>query len=121
MKGYLILFTCKKGTIKLSSGREFKLNEGYYVYVGSCGINCAKRISRHMNKEKKKLHWHVDYLAQLCEPIAAIVIEKGEKDIAKKLSKLEYIKGFGSTDDKENPSHLFNLQEIRELFSIIFS
>ena len=118
MKGYLVLFSCKQGVIKLPSGREFILDEDYYVYVGSCGTNCAKRISRHLSKEKKKLHWHVDYLAQLCEPIAAIVLEKGEKDMAKKLSRLEYVKGFGSTDDKENPSHLFKV-EIKGLLSLI--
>jgi len=121
MKGYLVLFYCDQGIIKLSTGREFELNEGYYAYVGSCGVNCSKRISRHMSKEKKKLHWHVDYLTQLCEPIGAIILEKEEKEIAKKLSKLEYVKGFGSTDDRENPSHLFRFHEIRELISIILS
>jgi len=121
MKGYLVLFYCNQGIIKLSTGREFELNKGYYAYVGSCGVNCSKRVSRHMSKEKKKLHWHVDYLTQLCEPIGAIILEKEEKEIARKLSKLEYVKGFGSTDDKENPSHLFKFHEIRELISIILS
>lgn len=116
-KGYIVVFSCKKGNISTLS-KTFNINEGYYAYVGSCGRNCAKRISRHMNKEKIRKHWHVDYLSEICEPLFSIVLPIEEKEIAKKMLNFEYIKDFGSSDDKENPSHLFKISLI-SLFNLI--
>lgn len=121
MKGYIILFKCGKGIIRLPSRKEFLIEEGYYAYVGSCGLNCSKRVSRHMTKDKKKLHWHVDYLLSLCESLFAISLCVSEEEIAKKLSRLKYVKGFGSTDDRENLSHLFIVEDIREFISLLTS
>jgi Uri superfamily endonuclease len=108
MKGYIVFLECKKGIIK-TKGKEFVINEGNYAYVGSCGNYCDKRISRHMIKEKRKLHWHIDYLSSICTTIAVLVLNMKEKEIASKLSIFPSIYGFGSTDDNNNKSHLFRV------------
>ncbi|AOL16611.1 hypothetical protein BFU36_07765 [Sulfolobus sp. A20] len=110
-RSYVVFFECEDGKIKVKSGREFEIDKGIYAYVGSCGRYCDKRISRHLTIEKKKLHWHVDYLSYLCEPLGVIVLQKGEKEIASTLSSIfSSIKDFGSTDDKVNRSHLFKVE-----------
>ncbi|AWR96386.1 DUF123 domain-containing protein [Acidianus sulfidivorans JP7] len=115
-KGYLVFFYCDKSTIKTKS-KEFYLREGYYVYVGSCGKNCAKRISRHLSKQKKKLHWHIDYLSEVCEPLCALVLPITEKELAKRLP-YPGIDGFGNTDDKGSRTHLF-CAEINDLIKFL--
>ncbi|QIW24009.1 DUF123 domain-containing protein [Sulfolobus sp. S-194] len=111
MKGYIIVFYCKEVNV-ITKSKIFPIQEGYYAYVGSCGLYCDKRISRHFSKEKRKKHWHIDYLSELCEPLFAIILPLQEKEIAKLLLEFDYVKGFGSTDDNENPSHLFRVSLI---------
>ncbi|NON62145.1 DUF123 domain-containing protein [Acidianus sp. RZ1] len=107
-KGYIVFFNCKEGFIQLKK-RSFYLKHGMYAYVGSCGLNCAKRISRHLSKEKGIKHWHVDFLANLCEPTTALILNFEEKKIARIMAAMFYsIEGFGNTDDLEVPSHLFS-------------
>ncbi|BBG22998.1 GIY-YIG nuclease family protein [Sulfuracidifex tepidarius] len=113
MKGYLILFLCKEGVLK-SRTKEFRISNGLYCYVGSCGRNCAKRISRHLSSEKNKF-WHVDFLSQLCVPVLALVIEKHEREIARIMRKFPSISGFGNSDDNENESHLFLVSSFRDV------
>ncbi|QGR18553.1 DUF123 domain-containing protein [Stygiolobus azoricus] len=119
MKGYIVFLNCRKGNIRTKS-KEFHLEEGFYAYVGSCGVNCAKRISRHMSKEKRKMHWHIDFASsELCEVIAVLVVPLSEKEIVRSLvDKYEYVIGFGSSDDTEYPSHLFKIDMISFLRSI---
>lgn len=111
----MVFFQCKEGEIK-SKSRSFYLKEGYYVYVGSCGKSCSKRISRHLNIIKEKKHWHVDYLSSLCEPVAVLVLPYSEKDLVKRLP-FDGIQGFGNTDDKGSRTHLFyaNLSDVIKL------
>ncbi len=116
-KGYLVLFLCKEGILS-SRAKNFKLSEGLYCYVGSCGNNCAKRISRHLSSDKK-MFWHVDFLSQLCVPVLALVIGKEEKEIARVMSRFPSIKGFGNTDDKENESHLFLINSIDDVLIVL--
>ena len=118
MRGYIVILKCEEGIAK-TKGRVFHLEPGYYAYVGSCGINCAKRVSRHMSKEKKK-HWHIDYITDFCDVIAVLVLNLPEKEIARRMSKYPYIPGFGSTDDRQNPSHLFKI-DITSFFNSINS
>jgi|OSPMetMinimDraft_2_1075162.scaffolds.fasta_scaffold00230_2 Uri superfamily endonuclease len=119
MKSYILLIECKQYTIVRTKAKEFALEKGIYAYVGSCGISCVKRICRHLNKNKSKYHWHIDFLMKECYPLAVLVLPIREKELAKDLCKrFEYVKNFGSTDDSDSPSHLFR---VRDLFDIILT
>jgi len=118
VKGYLVFFSCRGGDV-ITKGKTFHLEEGYYAYVGSCGNYCDKRVSRHLNREKGKRHWHVDFLSELCEPLGVLVINAEERNIASSLSNFSSIEGFGSSDDKTNKSHLFRVEPGQALKHII--
>ncbi len=118
MKGYLIFFQCREGEVK-TKGRTFRLEEGNYVYVGSCGRYCQSRVARHLSEEKGRKHWHVDFLQGLCEAKGALVLDLEEKEIASALSVFPSVKGFGSSDDRENESHLFKVEPWEALRYII--
>ncbi|VBB07056.1 sugar fermentation stimulation protein [Lucifera butyrica] len=87
---------------------------GYYLYVGSAKQNLTARLERHRRK-RKKFHWHIDYLRQICEPHAAIPIRTTaplEHEIAAAVSKIAdwRIPGFGASDCDCN-THLFGMRE----------
>jgi Uri superfamily endonuclease len=103
----------------ITKGRTFHLEGGYYAYVGSCGNYCDKRVSRHLNREKERRHWHVDFLSELCEPLGVLVVNAEERNIASSLSSFPSVKDFGSSDDKLNRSHLFKVEPGEALKHII--
>jgi len=103
-KSYLVFFQCPAQVVD-TGARRFDLGEGIYVYVGSCGASCVKRVLRHLERPQTK-RWHVDYLN--CAPLYAVVTKRSEEEVAACLSQLcPHVPGFGSTDDPANPSHLF--------------
>ncbi|MEM3306326.1 MAG: DUF123 domain-containing protein [Saccharolobus sp.] len=108
MKGYIIVFSCKKGEIRVGK-RKWVLEDGEYVYVGSCGKFCYARIGRHLNEEISNRRWHVDYLKSLCKPILALVLPLSEEEIASLLPQDLSLKDFGSSDCKIHKGHLFKL------------
>lgn len=97
-------------------GRVVKIEPGVYVYVGSSrkpGLALA-RILRHLLKVKK-IHWHIDQLttSMYSRILGAILIRSSIDDCEKQLTSLlvasgfPYVKGFGSSDKRGEPSHLF--------------
>ncbi|ABP51505.1 MULTISPECIES: GIY-YIG nuclease family protein [Pyrobaculum] len=99
-KSYVVFFQCPRHR----AGR-FEIEEGVYAYVGSCGRSCIKRVARHLTRPARK-RWHVDFLQ--CTPLYAVVTPLPEAEFARRLSSAcPYVAGFGSTDDRESPSHLF--------------
>jgi len=101
---YLVFFQCPSHVVHTGAA-AFKIEEGVYVYVGSCGASCAKRVARHLRRPAAR-RWHVDYL--MCEGLYAVVVPLGEGEAAQRLAdRCPYVPGFGSTDDPEAPSHLF--------------
>ncbi len=116
MKGsYMLFLRCKKNC-KISVGRlgKLKFKKGIYIYVGSGMNNLEKRVKRHFLK-RKKIRWHIDYITtnRNFEVEFAILIpskKRLECYLSKLLSqKLDYVKGFGSTDCKCK-SHLYILK-----------
>jgi len=82
---------------------------GCYAYVGSAMGGLDGRIQRHLRKEGKKTHWHIDYLLWSARIKEVLCIEgsRRECEIARELSKrFRPVKGFGSSDCKCE-SHLF--------------
>lgn len=109
-KRYILIIKIDECEIlKIGSLGKIKIDKGYYVYVGSGGLNTLKRIKRHFLKNKR-VKWHIDYLTIEYPPYKAyIVVNENVNEIV--LSKLlekkyVYIPNFGSSDTKDK-SHLF--------------
>ena len=103
---YLLFVRCDKEVKVRTRSREFAVPEGELVYVGSCKRDCAKRVGRHFSSEKREF-WHVDYLLEECEAVSALLTTLEERELAKLFLDCPYVEGFGSSDDENNPSHLF--------------
>jgi len=123
---YLILAELTEAAdIQVRSGRRFKLEKGFYGYVGSALSGLERRIARHLST-RKKLYWHIDYLLNSAVVRVVISAETSRKEecfTAHALSRrLPAIPGFGSSDCN-CPSHLFfsrDLQSIkRNIFDIL--
>jgi Uri superfamily endonuclease len=73
------------------------------------------RVGRHFSSSKK-LRWHIDYLLEEAEPVAALLIPGGkgmECALGRILFSLDgsvMIKGFGCSDCSCD-SHLFRIEE----------
>jgi Uri superfamily endonuclease len=107
---YLVFFLCPSHVVDTGAS-TFKIEEGVYVYVGTCGVSCLKRVARHLRRPAAR-RWHVDYLN--CMGLYAVVVPVEEREAARRLAeRCPYVPGFGSTDDPDTPSHLFkcNLAE----------
>ncbi len=113
---YVVIFRCPNALVK-TRARAFRLEEGLYAYVGSCGRSCHKRISRHLMRPSRKF-WHVDFLP--CEALLALATRLREADLATRLAaRASYIVGFGSSDDRRAPSHLFRIPSLLYLLDVI--
>ena len=96
--------------------------KGYYAYVGSAKRGTLKRLMRHFSRVKKR-KWHIDYLTSLefvDVMVSFILFDKDEKSLAELFSrKFDFVRGFGCSDDRANPSHLFYLGEFDSLDSAV--
>lgn len=102
---YALWLYCPKGA-RITVGRlgaiDFK--RGWYAYAGSAfgpgGL--AARVGRHL-REKKKIHWHIDYLRAIAKPREIWFSTKSEP-LEHVLAAVLYngsgapVKGFGCTD-----------------------
>ena len=106
---FLLLKLVKKEKIVVGKTGLRSFFEGFYIYVGSSMNGFKSRVKRHI-KNKKKFHWHIDYLLAkaLIENIVCIESDKRiECKLAGDLSKLfKSIPNFGASDCKCS-SHLF--------------
>jgi len=108
----LLLYLCKGTFITVGRLGQFTFKRGWYTYVGAAfgpgGL--AARLSRHL-KQKKKCHWHIDYLRAEAVP-KQIWYSKAAKSMehiwAANILKAGGIPvtGFGCSDCR-CPSHLF--------------
>jgi sugar fermentation stimulation protein A len=105
---------------------DFK--KGWYVYSGSARQHLSARIRRHLRKEGKKKHWHLDYLTPYALRLQALPIASRrnlECALAAELETLGGIpvKGFGSSDCR-CASHLFYFsappESLRAFTEILF-
>jgi Uri superfamily endonuclease len=73
------------------------------------------RVGRHFSSSKK-LRWHIDYLLEEAEPVAALLVPGGEDmecalgRILSALDGSEPVKGFGSSDCPCG-THLYRIEE----------
>ena len=88
---------------------------GTYAYCGSAMAGYRGRVGRHFSSGKK-LRWHIDYLLEGAEPVAALLAPGGEGmecALGRMLSEMdgsEPVKGFGSSDCACG-SHLYRIEE----------
>ena len=120
MKGtyVLIIYINRNCEINIGSLGPILFKEGYYFYVGSAmgdsgSATLVNRIKRHISLDKKKIHWHIDYLLENENSIITKIIlipssYRLECIIAQELYNKSdgYIEYFGSSDCKCK-SHLF--------------
>lgn len=114
---YILLLRLHKSAAIKTRSRKFKLDPGYYAYVGSAMGGLKARINRHLAKEKRK-HCHIDYLLEETEiktVLSAQTNNKVECQIALKLSKFSGPTGFGCSDCGCK-SHLFYCADFDTLF-----
>lgn len=100
----LLLKVTAVADIKVGKLGELAIKPGFYVYSGSAfgpgGLNA--RIGRHL-RQRKKLRWHIDYLRQEVDDVAAYfqIDSRNECAFAKALAAAGGeipLAGFGSSD-----------------------
>ncbi|MEM1836772.1 MAG: DUF123 domain-containing protein [Pyrobaculum sp.] len=110
---YLVVFRCPQHVVETQSSKFF-IPEGVYIYVGSCGRSCIKRVLRHINRPKRR-RWHIDYIK--CDALYAVVLPHTETYVANVLTaNCPYVEGLGSSDDVLNPSHFFKCEIDKALY-----
>ena len=112
---YILMFRAvEEMHIDVGSLGRVHIPEGFYAYVGSARRGLRHRLMRHMTQTAHP-HWHIDYLWPREVTGFYVVMKNAEYEIAQHLCRrLEYIKGFGSTDSPAE-SHLFHSREYSTL------
>ncbi len=111
MKGSYILFIKldEDKLIEYGIRKKNYFKKGLYIYVGSALNSLENRIERHLGN-KKKIHWHIDYLLNFGQIINIFYRENNNREecnIANLLKKRFLpIFNFGSSDCKCK-THLF--------------
>jgi Uri superfamily endonuclease len=101
----LILRSATRGELQVGRWGRLGLEVGYYIYVGSAlgpgGVRA--RVLRHC-RDRKPLHWHIDYLRQRVEPVcvwyrhSTANLEHRWARAAGELPSMSPIEGFGCSD-----------------------
>jgi len=103
--------------IQIGRRKKDHFDTGFYCYVGSALSGLEKRLARHLGN-RKRLHWHIDYLLNVATVRAIVYAETSQKKeclIAHALSgKLASKSNFGCSDCN-CPSHLFFCQDLEDL------
>jgi sugar fermentation stimulation protein A len=110
----VVLRLSRDRRLKIGGLGEVLFKKGYYLYAGSAKKNFTQRIARHRTR-RKTLFWHIDYLREYADFVAALPVRASEGlecDIAKALGEISSwrIPGFGSSDCSCE-SHLFGMPE----------
>jgi Uri superfamily endonuclease len=117
-KGYVVEYECESGIVRAGK-REWKIEEGSYLYVGSCGKSCTGRLSRHLAPQVKRKRWHVDHLKELCTPVSALVLPLTEQELVGKLPTERALSKFGSSDYPDHAGHLFQMVLVEALSHLL--
>jgi sugar fermentation stimulation protein A len=108
---YLILLRLdEERLVRVGSLGQRSFPAGWYLYAGSAQRGLTARTARHLRRNRKKKHWHLDYLADIAGELRAFPIRTGEDiecELARRFSDLadDVVTGFGCSDCS-CPSHL---------------
>lgn len=107
----------KTDDIQIGKRMRDHFEKGFYGYIGSALSGLERRLARHLGN-RKRLHWHIDYLlnmATIKELVYAETFQKKECLIANILSKkLPSKLNFGCSDCNCS-SHLFFCPSLDDL------
>ncbi len=71
----LVLRNDRAQTVTIGARGPMEFQPGHYIYVGSAmgtgSTSIEKRLHRHFSQKKRK-HWHIDYLLEAVELVAAV-------------------------------------------------
>ncbi len=99
----------KNKKIEVGSLGSVHFLKGYYLYIGSAMNGIEGRVKRHI-RNKKVLHWHVDYFLNKAKISSIYFLESQERlecSLAKRFAdRFEVIPKFGSSDCRCE-GHLF--------------
>ncbi len=115
---YIVLAELEEAQeIQIGKRHNFAFEKGFYGYVGSALGGLESRLAQHLSN-RKKLHWHIDYLLHKAIVREIIYTETNQRKkclVAQALSlRLPSILGFGCSDC-DCPSHLFFCQDFEVL------
>jgi sugar fermentation stimulation protein A len=113
---YLILLElAEERNIEVGALGTLLFKAGWYVYAGSARKNLSQRVNRHLRRQRKQQHWHLDYLTPYAarglgklKALPLLSYRNLECDLAGELAKLggKPVPRFGSSDCA-CPSHLY--------------
>lgn len=115
---YAVVFrSTESDQVEIGRWGYLNLKPGFYVYVGSAfgpgGVRA--RVARHLRRSKR-LHWHVDYLSTVVEPVGVWFshvpcrLEHEWSDAFSRMEGASGVSGFGCSDCTCD-SHLFFMPE----------
>jgi sugar fermentation stimulation protein A len=117
---YLILLElAETRNIEAGALGTIDFKPGWYVYAGSARKNLSQRVNRHLRRQRKQQHWHLDYLTPYAsqgvgklKALPILSYRNLECDLAGELAKLggKPVPRFGSSDCK-CPSHLYYFRD----------
>jgi len=113
---YLVLLELRRESFIETGGLGLiRFRAGSYLYAGSAKRNLSHRLSRHMRRGKKKLHWHIDYLREAADRVRAFPIYTSEDLECRLAADIRAlggvpVPGFGSSDCG-CPSHLYYFRD----------
>ena len=117
IKGAYVLEFFIEKPIHLTVGKlgKFRLNPGWYYYIGSARNGLRGRLIRHISG-KGKSWWHIDYLTRKIAPERLWYVVSGER-LESRIVELvsehatPAIAGFGAGDSPDDISHLFYMRK----------
>ena len=99
---YLLLLRLASAKRITATKKEWQLEKGLYVYVGSAMGSLTGRIRRYLTDDVQKLFWHIDYLRDEAEVVMVFLLpskRKIEETLSHFVSRFGVaIPGFGSSD-----------------------
>jgi len=113
-----ILWNPSGGSRRVGKLGLVRFEPGFYVYVGSGGVNALARVKRHLRPDKPR-HWHIDYVTTgrgRMNPIDSYIFpRRNECRLARQLGRrLTVVRGFGSSDCR-CVGHLFFAADLEAL------
>lgn len=124
MKGCYILVIRLNSDLNLNVSKNFwNLKKGIYTYIGSAMNSIEARVARHLSQKKKK-HWHIDYLLERAEIVGVVFLpcnRRCEEEVSRFFEKhFVGIKGFGASDLRVS-SNLYFIDDVDKFFHVLKS
>ena len=130
-KGSYLLVLENPQDVRLTIGKLGRIHfpQGWYVYIGSAMNSLDTRLNRHQ-RARKKLFWHIDYLAATAMTVRKVYpirrSDRIEAELAHAIGAISNgaIPHFGASDAHEN-SHLFYFNTLpfrqRAFIEVVFN